>query len=60
VAKFSGINVHKRLVTEEAYREKRYKEALKRAFLGTDEDFLAGGFVSSCLLDSLHLNHKPL
>lgn len=42
VAKFAGENVHKRLVTEEAYHEKRYEEALKRAFLGTDEDLLAG------------------
>jgi protein phosphatase 2C family protein 2/3 len=41
VAKFAGTNVHTRLVTEEAYREKRYEEALKRAFLGTDEDILA-------------------
>jgi protein phosphatase PTC2/3 len=41
VAKFAGINVHKRLVTEEAYCEKRYEEALKRAFLGTDEGLLA-------------------
>ena|ERR1700733_4956265 len=41
VAKFAGSNVHKRLVSEEAYREKRYEEALKRAFLGTDEDLLA-------------------
>jgi hypothetical protein len=44
MAKFAAINVHKRLVTEEAYRDKRYAEALKRAFLGTDEDFLAGWF----------------
>ncbi|KIJ62566.1 hypothetical protein HYDPIDRAFT_135638 [Hydnomerulius pinastri MD-312] len=41
VAKFAGKNVHKRLLVEEAYREKRYDEALKRAFLGTDEDLLA-------------------
>jgi hypothetical protein len=41
VAKFAGSNVHKRLVSEESYREKRYEEALKRAFLGTDEDLLA-------------------
>lgn len=41
VAKFAGKNVHKRLLAEEAYREKRYDEALKRAFLGTDEDLLA-------------------
>jgi protein phosphatase 2C family protein 2/3 len=44
IAKFASNNVHKRLLTEEAYREKRYEEALKRAFLGTDEDFLAGKF----------------
>lgn len=41
MAKFAGQNVHKRIVTEESYREKRYDEALKRAFLGTDEDLLA-------------------
>ncbi|KAJ7505343.1 phosphatase 2C-like domain-containing protein [Mycena galericulata] len=41
VAKFAGQNVHKRLVTEEAYKESQYDEALKRAFLGTDEDLLA-------------------
>lgn len=41
VAKFAGNHVHQRLVTEVAYHEKRYEEALKRAFLGTDEDLLA-------------------
>ncbi|KAG6333839.1 hypothetical protein ID866_5251 [Astraeus odoratus] len=41
VAKFAGQNVHKRLLAEEAYREKRFDEALKKAFLGTDEDLLA-------------------
>jgi protein phosphatase 2C family protein 2/3 len=41
VAKFAGKHVHKRLLAEEAYREKRYDEAMKRAFLGTDEDLLA-------------------
>ena len=41
VAKFASGNVHKRLVAEDAYREKRYEEALKMAFLGTDQDFLA-------------------
>lgn len=41
VAKFASINIHKRLVAEDAYREKRYEEALKMAFLGTDQDFLA-------------------
>jgi len=41
VAKFAGKNVHQRLLAEESYREKRYDEALKKAFLGTDEDLLA-------------------
>lgn len=41
VAKFAGENVHTRLVKEETYREKQYEAALKRAFLGTDEDLLA-------------------
>lgn len=41
MARFAGQNVHKRLVTEELYREKQYEGALKRAFLGTDEDLLA-------------------
>ncbi|KAG8987807.1 Protein phosphatase 2C 2, partial [Tulasnella sp. 427] len=37
-AKFSGENVPKRLASEEAYKSEDYKLALKRAFLGTDED----------------------
>ncbi|KAF7314256.1 Protein phosphatase 2C [Mycena kentingensis (nom. inval.)] len=41
VAKFAGQNVHKRLLTEDSYKEAQYGEALKRAFLGTDEDLLA-------------------
>jgi len=41
IAKFAGQNVHKRLVTEETYKQKDYGAALKRAFLGTDEDILA-------------------
>ncbi|KAL1741420.1 phosphatase 2C-like domain-containing protein [Schizophyllum fasciatum] len=41
VAKFAAQNVHKRLVREEAYEKKDYEEALRRAFLGTDEDLLA-------------------
>ncbi|KDR82785.1 hypothetical protein GALMADRAFT_34079, partial [Galerina marginata CBS 339.88] len=41
VARFAGQNVHKRLTSEESYREKNYETALKRAFLGTDEDLLA-------------------
>lgn len=41
IAKYSGENVHKRLVKEESYQEKQYETALKKAFLGTDEDLLA-------------------
>lgn len=58
MAVFAGSNVHKRLITEEAYREKRYEEALKRAFLGTDEDFLACQFRISLSAYSLHLRHQ--
>lgn len=41
VAKFAGENVHRRLVNEEAYKQGNYDEALKRAFLGADEEMLA-------------------
>ncbi|EPQ54511.1 PP2C-domain-containing protein [Gloeophyllum trabeum ATCC 11539] len=41
VARYAGRNVHKRLASQEEYQAKRYPEALKRAFLGTDEDMLA-------------------
>lgn len=37
-AKFSGDHVPKRLASEEAYKAEDYQVALKRAFLGTDED----------------------
>ncbi|GJJ15760.1 hypothetical protein Clacol_010038 [Clathrus columnatus] len=41
VAKFSGENVHRRLVKEAAYRERQFELALKNAFLGTDDDIRA-------------------
>ncbi|KAF9454703.1 PP2C-domain-containing protein [Macrolepiota fuliginosa MF-IS2] len=41
VAKYAGQNVHKRLVLEESYKEKSYEAALKKAFLGVDEDLQA-------------------
>jgi len=40
VSKYAGENLHKRLVMEEAYHEKKYDISLKAAFLGTDEDLL--------------------
>ncbi|KXN88252.1 hypothetical protein AN958_07711 [Leucoagaricus sp. SymC.cos] len=41
VAKYAGQNVHKRLVQEESYKEKNYETALRKAFLGVDEDLQA-------------------
>jgi protein phosphatase 2C family protein 2/3 len=41
VARFAGQNVHKRLVKEDSYQRQNYEEAMKRSFLGTDEDLLA-------------------
>jgi len=42
VARFAGQNVHRRLVKEDSYQRQDYEEAMRRAFLGTDEDMLAG------------------
>lgn len=42
VARFAGQNVHRRLVQEESYEQQNYEDAMRRAFLGTDEDMLAG------------------
>ena len=42
VARFAGQNVHKRLVKEDSYQRQDYEEAMRRSFLGTDEDLLAG------------------
>ncbi|KAI0304431.1 phosphatase 2C-like domain-containing protein, partial [Multifurca ochricompacta] len=41
VARFAGQNVHRRLVKEDSYQQQNYEEAMRRAFLGTDEDMLA-------------------
>jgi protein phosphatase 2C family protein 2/3 len=49
VAKFASLNVHKRLVTEEDYNNDEYEAALKKSFLGTDEDILASQFIFSLL-----------
>jgi hypothetical protein len=43
VAKYAGQHVAERLASDSAYGEGDYKEAMKRAFLGTDEDLRAGG-----------------
>jgi len=60
MAKFAGLNVHKRLVTEETYKNDDYETALKNAFLGTDEDFLARQFLFRHLLLSFSTNQMHL
>jgi protein phosphatase 2C family protein 2/3 len=47
VAKFAGLNLHKRLVKEEAYKNDDYEGALTNAFLRMDEDLLAESTQSS-------------
>jgi protein phosphatase 2C family protein 2/3 len=42
VARFAGQNVHRRLLQDDSYQQQNYEEAMRRAFLGTDEDMLAG------------------
>lgn len=44
MARYAGQNVHKRLLSEESYKEGNWEMALKRAFLGTDEDILASKY----------------
>lgn len=44
VAKFSGETVHQRLAKTEEFKAGKYEEALKRAFLGTDEDLRSSEF----------------
>nr|WEY08145.1 type 2C protein phosphatase [Ganoderma lucidum] len=38
VAKYAGLNLHKRLIQGAAYKNKDYALSLKEAFLGTDTD----------------------
>ncbi|TCD66613.1 Protein phosphatase 2C 2 [Steccherinum ochraceum] len=38
VSTYAGKNVHKRLLAEPAYSEGRYNDALKRAFMQTDQE----------------------
>jgi protein phosphatase PTC2/3 len=41
VAKFTGETLHTRLAATDEYKSGKYEEALKRAFLATDEDLRA-------------------
>ena len=45
-AKYAGEHVHQRLVQDPAYKEGRYDDALKNAFLGTDADMKDGVCIS--------------
>lgn len=42
MAKYAGSHVAERLAQEEAYKSGDYATAMKRAFLGTDDDLRAG------------------
>jgi protein phosphatase 2C family protein 2/3 len=59
VAKFAGQNVHKRLVTEETYKNDDFEAALKKAFLGTDEDILASQFIIFFVTSHLDVSVDP-
>ncbi|CAE6502692.1 unnamed protein product [Rhizoctonia solani] len=41
IAKYAGSHIHERLKSDASYQSKDYKPALKRAFLGTDDDLRA-------------------
>lgn len=41
-AKYAGKHVHQSLVKDEAYKEERYTDALKHAFLNADADMKTG------------------
>lgn len=52
IAKYSGQHVHMRLAGDEAYVTKDYRTALKKAFLGTDDDLRTGLFFTSMMVIS--------
>lgn len=41
-AKFSGANLHKRIVQSAHFESGKYKDAIKAGFLGTDVDLRTG------------------
>ena len=44
VAQYTGETLHGRLAATEEYKSGKYQEALKRAFLATDEDLRASAY----------------
>jgi hypothetical protein len=59
VAKYAGSHVHERLKSDSGYQSKDYKAALKRAFLGTDDDLRAGLYPLQLVLYTLILLFVP-
>jgi hypothetical protein len=57
VARYSGENVYQRLAGEETYAAKDYHAALKKAFIGIDDDLRASK--STFLLFRLSPNLTP-
>lgn len=45
VARFAGDTVHSRLAANDAFKNRDFEAALKRAFLETDEDLRASALV---------------
>ena len=52
--------MRKRLVSEESYKEQNWEVALKKAFLGIDEDLLAGKSFPYVIHHLIHLLEDPL
>lgn len=61
VAKYAGINLHKRLVQGAAYKNKDYALSLKEAFLGTDTDMRSSAYTTMLFAIYFHtsLLHLP-
>ena len=53
VSHYAGENVHKRLLQEPLYAQGNYPEALKRAFLDTDEDMRASTYRPTLIPENL-------
>lgn len=50
VAKYSGQNLHKKILADPAFAEKDYKTALKDGFLNIDQDLREGIWIVTFLL----------
>ena len=61
VAKYAGINLHKRLVQGAAYKNKDYALSIKEAFIGTDTDMRSSAYTTMLFAIYFHtsLLHLP-